>query len=133
MTDCFIFHFYFLLLFFFGVFLKKNFKTYFPIRISSCVFYHPHFPIRSFPFACCHPHFPIRILSSAFYHPHFVILILSSACYYPPSTIRHPPPSGPRFTETPLKSSKNRFNWYNQFPYSQIYLINLRPFSLICV
>lgn len=35
------------------------------------------------------PHFSIRI----FYHPHFVISILSSA-------LRHPSPSGPRFTET---------------------------------
>ena len=36
-------------------------------------------------------------MSSAFFHPHFIIRILSSA-------IRHPPPSGLRFTETPVRA-----------------------------
>ena len=52
------------------------------------------------PLAIFHPHFIIRIFLSAFYHPHFFIRIFLSAFYHPPSAIRHPPPSGPHFTET---------------------------------
>ena len=71
-------------------------------RIFSSAFFHPHLVIRVLSSAFCHSHFAIRFLSSAFYHPHFVIRILPSAFYHPHfnSRIRHPPPSGPQFTET---------------------------------
>ena len=85
--------------FFFWRLLKKKiyFKTYFLIRILISAF--------------SHPHFPIRILSSAFCHPHFVIRILLSAIRRPPSAIRHPPLSGPHFTETRFnKVKKLNFN-----------------------
>ena len=52
------------------------------------------------------PHwdFIISIVSLEIFHPYFVIRIFPSAFFYPPSAIRHPPPSGPHFTETPEKS-----------------------------
>ena len=77
---------------------RKHRKLIFPHRdfiicIVSLAIFHPHFVIRTL---------SIRIFPSAFYHPQFSIRILSSAFFYPPSAIRHPPPSGPHFTETPL-------------------------------
>ena len=76
-TDCFIFLFLFPFITLFASFKEKT--------IFQNLFSHPHFLIRIFP-----SHFPIRILSSAFCHPHFII------------RHRHPPPSGPHFTETLL-------------------------------
>ena len=63
----------------------------FIICIASLAIFHPHLSS-----AFSHPHFSIRILSSAFYHPHF--------------SIRHPRPSGPHFTETPLSENKVQVN-----------------------
>ena len=93
------------------LFTNRTFRKHRKLAI-----FHPHFVIRIFPSAFCHPHFIIRIFLSAFYHPHFSIRILSSAFFYPhfiirhpPSAIRHPPPSGPHFTETPCtRISKNK-------------------------
>ena len=66
----------------------------------SLAIFHPHFVIRIFPSSFYHPHFSIRILSSAIFLPHFIFRIF----FYPPSAIRHPPPSGPHFTETQRKT-----------------------------
>ena len=104
------------------IFPSAFYHPHFIIRILSSAFYHPHFIIRIFPSAFFNPHFSIRIfpsairhppsaairsalyrdpiLSSAFFHPHFSIRIFPSAFFHPPSAIRHPPPSGPHFTET---------------------------------
>ena len=108
-TDSFIFLLLFYFLFFLCVFKKKKIQTFFLNRILISAFSHPHFNIRIFPSAFYHPHFPIRIfpsafLSSAFYHPRFVIRILLSAIRRPPSAIRHPPPSGRRILQRPVKT-----------------------------
>ena len=44
----------------------------------------------------------IHILSPAFFYLHFINRIFPSAFSHPPSASRHPLPSGPHFTETPL-------------------------------
>ena len=91
------------------IFPSAFFHPHFSIRIFPSAFFHPHFSIRIFPSAFFHPHFSIRIFPSAFFHPHFSIRIFPSAffhphfsirIFHPPSAIRHPPPSGPHFTET---------------------------------
>ena len=80
-----------------GLFTNKTFRKHLKL-----IFPHRDFIICIVSLAIFHPHFVIRIFPSAFYHPHFIILIFPSAFFYPPSAIRHPPPSGPHFTETPF-------------------------------
>ena len=81
-----------------GLFTNKTFRKY-----RKLIFPHWDFIICIVSLAIVHPHFVILFLPSAFFHPHFIIRIFPSAFYHPPSAIRHPPPSGPHFTETPIR------------------------------
>ena len=87
-----------------GLFTNKTFR-----KNLKLIFPHRDFIMCIVSLAIFHPHFSIRILSSAFFHPHFSIRILSSAFFYPLSAIRHPPPSGPHFTETLLFAGLGRY------------------------